>query len=503
MNYEALPVKFIVTDTTGYELKSKEDFQKYYDNMKKLKGGQQCSQEYYYKGVRIKTKNGENYDLHVQDTRIVNIAKLINDKYYKTNPIVEPRTDSEKSWFRLYRFAKLIYDNILSQESYLIMNGKDNAIRMIIICLKSFGDSFQVYYSTMIQNYSKSQEPPINTYLSSSDKNTGAEKLLYNSPFLLNGCGIVPYQEMRQRFASFFNDDLVTQLEDRGDIGNGNYDNYNFGSMKAILTNIEQTGRDYTQSIMMLVNNITSLYGKLQQEVKLEIIDELKKLNETLPTSSMDVAPASVSSEIDSLLGSVINLYRNGSIDKNAAKEINDKLQKIYNTLKILVETDNQLDNKINEIGQIIEEQNKALIKMIELKRDPTTQEYQNIIDKLEKQPPDNTIQAKLQKFVESNVSRAEIFGSKINEFCDKVSSKIKNIKTNIKGLLEKNKPTSDSRRSSRPNSYGSVMEMIINKLKTTTESTSRGGKRTIKHKRIRRKKQTIKNTSHRKRCYK
>jgi hypothetical protein len=207
----------------------------------------------------------------------------------------------------------------------------------------------------------------------------------------------------------------------------------------------------------------------------------------------MEVVPASVSSEIDSLLGLVINPYLSGSIDNDAAKKINDKLQKIYNTLKILVETDNQLDNKINEIGQIIEEQNKALIKMIELKRQPTTQEYQNIIDKLEKQPPDDTIDEKLKKFVNSNIITGSLgrFSDKIGKFCGTVSTKIKTIRNNIKEVLNKYKGNAGRRTSARKGS--GVMEMIINKLKTSTESTSRGGKRTIKHKRIRRKKQTIK----------
>jgi len=71
----------------------------------------------------------------------------------------------------------------------------------IIITLKSFGDSFQVYYSKKLRDYLRNN---IDLYISSTDKNVGGECLLINNTFWLIGTGIRPHSDFFTNYLGFF-----------------------------------------------------------------------------------------------------------------------------------------------------------------------------------------------------------------------------------------------------------------------------------------------------------
>jgi hypothetical protein len=140
-------------------------------------------------------------ELRFGDYNIPNICNFVK-KYKGIIPYIfsEPN-DNTPSHIRLHKFAKAIYDRI--DETFLnsvigtdtTQITQDQLLTEIIISIKSFGDSLQVYYAKRLQNLYPEM------YISSSDKNVGAESLLLDSNFILNGTGIRPH-------LSFFNEKL-------------------------------------------------------------------------------------------------------------------------------------------------------------------------------------------------------------------------------------------------------------------------------------------------------
>ena len=225
---------------------------------------------FFYQGIRIHIQE-EHLELHVGDIAIPNIASLINSKYYlsenrRTVSITIDDPETIDSWNRVVKFAEFIRKKSTHTNNNYKNDKESKFLRFIIISMKSFGDSFQVYYSTAIQQqkwgYSEISEK---TYLSSSDKNTGAEKMLYDSPFLLNGCGIRPYQGLQNRFPDFFNVELTgNELNDNGDVGSKHYTTqYEYGSSKALLTNIKSAGKDYKRYVQILCNQIVGIVDNI------------------------------------------------------------------------------------------------------------------------------------------------------------------------------------------------------------------------------------------------
>ncbi len=455
--YDSSPVKFIVAYGDGVEI-SQNDFTRYSQWFNS--GSDQQGNPFYYKGIRIRDNQGNTSELHVSDIEIPNICSLINCKYYNEQIKNKP-TEKQKSWNRLIDFATFIINHIPTNEngiinrelrSFYFANNtiKKNSLVMVIIALKSFGDSFQVFYSTAIQRIQLPELPENlgfqnianQTYISSSDKNVGAEKMFYKSPFLLNGCGIAPYQSLRERYPYFFDNDFKIPVSE-GDVGNGYEDNVRTGASKAILTNIKQENRSYKPSIQLLSNNILAIIQTINTETEVqEIVNQI-----ITPTDANDV-----SLTMDNITSFAYNVnelefeifMQNTSVDDIIVK-INNKLQKIYNSFKLIKQQDSILDEKIDTFLNTVDKQNELLVDLINTKHEPTAKELQKLIDRLEETktiPNTNTnttinlIDQSLDKLI--NVSclpssaALTMLQDKFNSFKEKVKDKLNQKKQSL-----------------------------------------------------------------------
>ena len=515
--YLSSPVKFIVGYGDGVEI-SQNDFTRYSQWFSS--GIDQQGNPFYYKGIQIRDNQGNTSELHVSDIEIPNICSLINSKYYNEQIKNKP-TEKQKSWNRLIDFATFIINHIPNNEnginrelrSFYFANNtiKKNALVMVIIALKSFGDSFQVFYSTAIQRIQLPENQGFQnianqTYISSSDKNVGAEKMFYKSPFLLNGCGIAPYQSLRERYPYFFDNDFKIPVSE-GDVGNGYEDNVRTGASKAILTNIKQENRSYKPSIQLLSNNILAIIQTINTETEVQQI-----VNQIItPTDANDV-----SLTMDNITSFAYNVneldfeifMQNTSVDDIIVK-INNKLQKIYNSLKLIKQQDSILDEKIDTFLNTVDKQNELLVNLINTKHEPTTKELQKLVDRLEETktiPNTNTtinlIDQSLDKLI--NVSclpssaALTMLQDKFNSFKEKVKDKLNQKKQSLSVFINTKIASKEStiQRASRitKNFLNGGMDFIgdrkhlITKLRElatgNTSGATQGGKfkKTIKH---------------------
>lgn len=475
--YKSSPVKFIVVDCEGNEIR---DFERYSSWINRT---DQNGNPYYYKGVRIKDSSNKSIELHVGDSAIPNICSLVNSNYYlkpnRTNP-----TPTEKSWNRLIDFAQYIINN-RNNDIFDLNDREKNGLRLVIIALKSFGDSFQVFYSTAIQKSEvflvKFPDIATKTYLSSSDKNVGAEKMFYNSPFLLNGCGIQPYQSLRERFPYFFEQNLSVQGMD-GDIGHE--EDIREGASKAILTNIKQENRDYKPMIQLLSNNILGILEGENQEL----------INEIFPQTE-----AITMAMIEAFANNMINVTE---VQGTPPEEIYKKLQKIYNSLKLVKEQNNVLDEKIDFLMNSVEEQNQLLLKMIARKHEPTTKELEKLNERLTNNDT-NILDNSLDKLINVSClpsSSLQGLQTKMNEFKESIRNKLQQKKTNLSNFIKDKLPTSRNttfgERASRTAKkfYNGLMDFVSDrkyyekKLREMAGLELQGGKikrkiiKTIKH---------------------
>jgi len=150
-----------------------------------------------YSGVFFKLK-GKDIELHVGDTTIDNITSFV----YAFDGVIDHSekpgfTESQinKGWERLYEFGLEIFN---------LSTIKDKNLTEIIISLKSFGDSLQVYYSKRMSLLIKSLELNLNLFISTTDKNVGGESLFLNSPVWVIGTGIRPHSTLQQKYIEFF-----------------------------------------------------------------------------------------------------------------------------------------------------------------------------------------------------------------------------------------------------------------------------------------------------------
>ena len=522
--YLSSPVKFIVAYGDGVEI-SQNDFTRYSQWFNS--GSDQQGNPFYYKGIRIRDNQGNTSELHVSDIEIPNICSLVNCKYYNEQIKNKP-TEKQKSWNRLIDFATFIINHIPNNEngiinrelrSFYFANNtiKKNAIVMVIIALKSFGDSFQVFYSTAIQRIQLPENQGFQnianqTYISSSDKNVGAEKMFYKSPFLLNGCGIAPYQSLRERYPYFFDNDFKIPVSE-GDVGNGYEDNVRTGASKAILTNIKQENRSYKPSIQLLSNNILAIIQTINTETEVQQI-----VNQIItPTDANDV-----SLTMDNITSFAYNVneldfeifMQNTSVDDIIVK-INNKLQKIYNSLKLIKQQDSILDEKIDTFLNTVDKQNELLVNLINTKHEPTTKELEKLVNRLEetKTIPNtnntnntnttiNLIDQSLDKLI--NVSclpssaALTMLQDKFNSFKEKVKDKLNQKKQSLSVFINTKIASKEStiQRASRitKNFLNGGMDFIgdrkhlITKLRElatgNTSGATQGGKfnKTIKH---------------------
>lgn len=466
--YLSSPVKFIVAYGDGVEI-SQNDFTRYSQWF--VPGIDQQGNPFYYKGIQIRDSQENTTQLHVSDIEISNICSLINSKYYNEQIKNRP-TEKEESWNRLIDFATFIINHIPNNEnginrelrSFYFENNtiKKKALAMVIISLKSFGDSFQVFYSTAIQRIQLPANPNFQniasqTYISSSDKNVGAEKMFYKSPFLLNGCGISPYQSLRERYPYFFDNDLKIHVSE-GDVGNGYEHDVRKGASKAILTNIKQENRSYKPSIQLLSNNILAIVQTINTETEVqEIVNQI-----ITPTDANDVLLTM--DNITSFANNINefnfeNFMQNTTLDDIIVK-ISNKLQKIYNSLKLIKQKDSILDEKIDTFLNTLDKQNELLVDLINTKHDPTTKELEKLVNRLEEtttitisntNTSINLIDQSLDKLI--NVSclpssaALTMLQDKFNSFKEKVKDKLNQkkqrlsvfINTKIAALKETN----------------------------------------------------------------
>ena len=489
--------------------------------------GKNCP--FYYTGIRISVDSlkrkadtlipefvggaGQTkLDLHVGDLAIPNITELINSGYYidsskptytSTNGIqIILDAETKNSWNRVVTFAKYIMDKSNSnfEKNY-------DFLRFIIISLKSFGDSFQLYYSTAIQRLNIQQNntffPGISekTYLSSSDKNIGAEKMLYASPFLLNGCGIHPYQGLQERFPAFFNDELsVDEMGDKGDIGSKHGIQYKMGYSKAILTNIKSDGKDYKRYVQVLSNQIVGMVEKKQSQNAdmLGIVKGDGFNYDTIQQWCINPPPED-------------------------AENISKLLQTIYNKLKIYQENDNELDKKIDVFLDDFEKQEEYLTNLIQVNRSPTTEELKTLINNLDKDPEEAGLESELRALISkatntiitnnypvtsssssssSSSSTSTLYTSdkmmkKINEFITKVKSSVTKKKTKLIEFIKTLEPEKPQRPSRRPSGISGLMDLLTSKVRVYTAQGGGGGSKSRKNRKIYLKKYTRRNGFH------
>jgi hypothetical protein len=457
---------------------------------------------FFYQGIRIiHNRSEEPLELHVGDIAIPNIASLINSGYYLNRTINQKKIES---WERVVNFAEFIRGKIGVQRA-----DPNDFLRFIIISMKSFGDSFQVYYSTAIQQQEWVYTANISskTYLSSSDKNTGAEKMLYDSPFLLNGCGIRPYQGLQDRFPDFFNVELnENELNDNGDVGSKHTTNqYKYGSSKALLTNIQSKGKDYNRYIQILCNQIVGIVNDIVSQQssinptsdKTNVVVDADEMRESEPSKQYQAMLDELIDNNDDFIINFENIEKGcldpgtielqqktfefpdkvhtndakmQTIDMNTAvnsssnkspstdeksdvpvkrtrtadepvQVTNSKiLEKLYNRLKIYKETDNALDNKINTFLNDFELQEKYLTKLVDLKRSPTTEELDKLLQKLKKDPQGDELKADLEKLVSTatGITTNNTITRKMTDFINSIKDKVRSKKNKLTAFIGK-----------------------------------------------------------------
>jgi hypothetical protein len=224
-----------------------------------------------YIGVKM---NG-SYELQYGDTTIENISNFY--KSYDPGYINAP--PSNPSWKRLWDFAGFIYSRIpiselinkvnneTNTQAFTLMNNqqavsqfKDKMMTEIIITLKSFGDSLQVYYKQRwMKEFLEQQEKlpqELQRFhvmpLTSTDKNVGGESLLINSEFWLIGTGIRPHPSFFQKYVDFFGKtSFKERITGQPIIAN----EVDIDGSKAIVTNAErESSGDYIYKLVAKIN---------------------------------------------------------------------------------------------------------------------------------------------------------------------------------------------------------------------------------------------------------
>jgi len=297
-----------------------------------------------YTGISMNIDNNE-YSLQIGDTtikRISDLLRLFNSEIsgifikYKENGYPDEfnkgllpncyvrgentsiaRTKILDSWQRIYDFGRMIMKQIkknilynklkvnissfhggtvvgLAQESYV----DDRIFTEIIISLKSMGDSMQVNYDKLmydwLNNDGKQLFPvgtTIDTYIGSTDKNVGAESLLIDSPFIINGTGIRPHMSLFNKNKIFYDsvsfNNFLKRRADTNDDGN----KLEYDTKKTITTNkglmtIEAVYREFIDVYQKLVPYLkTKCFTKDGGDEPLPLLTqvEIDKLPEDTP----------------------------------------------------------------------------------------------------------------------------------------------------------------------------------------------------------------------------
>jgi hypothetical protein len=152
--------------------------------------------------------DGTQFKLHYGDTTIRNISDFVKENHGIV-PLSLTATESQISWTRIHLFAKIIYEGIPEEiKNAVFAQLRDDTAQKflthILISLKSFGDSLQVYYAKRLQDYMKIREFGLPLYISTTDKNVGAESMFIQSQVCIIGTGIRPHEEFSQKYPKFF-----------------------------------------------------------------------------------------------------------------------------------------------------------------------------------------------------------------------------------------------------------------------------------------------------------
>jgi hypothetical protein len=312
-------------------------------------------------GIRFDIYNeSSSLELYIGDTTIANITDFINSSegLIKVNDF---STDNP-SHSRLYNFGKYIFDNIQRDINIMLVNSIKKTLKVddavaaqylltqIIICLKSFGDSYQVYYSKQFA----SQTDNNNLYISSTDKNVAGESFLLNNKFLIIGTGIRPHNEYAKEYPEFF------------------YKKKLYNYFKVDESKYKDVADDELDSIITITTNITL---KPEDYIKM-IIDTYKNIRPYLSDQSLENEQLIISNNtIQNIFTNFNNntdvfssnniriTYQDNLIDKlnnpediEIFKEINNYLKTIYDILRLTItgETgETLLETKLNFITDI------------------------------------------------------------------------------------------------------------------------------------------------------
>jgi len=159
--------------------------------------------QYHYVGIKITFEKYQEFlEIVVGDNNIENVKDLIEALSSGRYPYTG---GTNLSWNRLIKIAKFYYNEIPGDKP-------NNLLLVLIVILKSLGDSLQVnYVKRMIPYFNKEN---VTVSISSTDKNVGAESLLYDSNILLAGTGIRPHTSWIEDNSAFFSSSYVSEGAD-------------------------------------------------------------------------------------------------------------------------------------------------------------------------------------------------------------------------------------------------------------------------------------------------
>jgi hypothetical protein len=307
-----------------------------------------------YIGIQfsIPTSPPTEIQLQIGDTTIDNVTNFVN-KFDGVIPLTLPADIDLLSWRRLHTFGITILNLIPKNILDVILGNIGTSFRIsdrntlasyllteIIITLKSFGDSFQVYYSKKLRDRIKATYG-LDLYLSSTDKNVGGECLLLNNTFWLIGTGIRPHSDLFAKSLGFFGKESFKNRAAGLNIIQGETD---IDGTIAITTN--KSLMDESKYIESINSTFLKIYPNLQNapldpaqvpEVENEFYGDGSILSSIssvrLLLSDQNVILTSIGKD---KLNSMLSQIRSEDPNiKNNLKELDAFLKKIYDVVKL------------------------------------------------------------------------------------------------------------------------------------------------------------------------
>lgn len=314
--------------------------------------------QYYYVGIKITFEKYQEFlEVVVGDNNIENVRNLIEELSSGMYPYTG---GNNLSWNRLIKIAKLYYNEIPGDKP-------NDLLLVLIVILKSLGDSLQVnYVKRMIPYFNKEN---VTVSISSTDKNVGTESLLYDSNILLAGTGIRPHTSWLENNPAFFTSNYVSEGAD------------------TITTNLSLANEEkYIDTILDTYTKMTNYFVAISllpsseeeeeeeedglEEIKLDVEEpvlwseklelDIKKLI-TLPSGELE----SLNSKRILLLNSLETILESGILNKNGYRFLNTMIEEYCES--IVKEISQQHSEK--EILVILEEINKFIKNVFDVIR--------------------------------------------------------------------------------------------------------------------------------------